>query len=373
LVLNNSNELVVGGALQVGDSTSASYSRFGATGTSYASTISTSDDLLISGDLEIDGQVWLDANASVSGDLEVGGTISGDGSGLSGVHGDPAGSDGQIQYNNGGVMGGTAQLYWDDANNYVGIGDSTPEVEFEVVGAASISGNLDTWGTFTANTAASHSFAGDLDIGDDLVITGDLSWGTMSTTVDISDNTNLAVTGPLRLAGDTLDIDYASASGDGYLTSSDWTNFNSAYDWKTTSESFYDTAYTERGSQIAGNQLTWNGTQLDVDDPFTVTHLNFTTASGSGNLDLSGIFTADSSASHSFAGDLAIGDDVTVADALTVSGITDLANVSSFTLTGTETLGATYWHSPRSYLSFECSWRYLSPRNHSLRNNFHLF
>jgi len=40
------NELIVGGALQIGDSTSASYSRFGTANTGHG--LSTSDDLLIS-------------------------------------------------------------------------------------------------------------------------------------------------------------------------------------------------------------------------------------------------------------------------------------------------------------------------------------
>ena len=30
-------------------------------------------------------------------------------------------------------------------------------------------------------------------------------------------------------------------------------------------DTLWDTAYAERGSQIAGTNLTWNGTQLDVD------------------------------------------------------------------------------------------------------------
>src|SRR3989338_11705202 len=44
----------------------------------------------------------------------------------------PAGSDSQVQYNNGGSMGGAAQLVYDDTNTYVGIGTSTPWGEFSV-------------------------------------------------------------------------------------------------------------------------------------------------------------------------------------------------------------------------------------------------
>jgi len=43
-----------------------------------------------------------------------------------GGSGSPGGSDGQIQYNNGGSFGGAAQLYYDDVNDRVGIGTSSP-------------------------------------------------------------------------------------------------------------------------------------------------------------------------------------------------------------------------------------------------------
>lgn len=52
-----------------------------------------------------------------------------------GVAAAPAGSDGQIQYNNGGSTGGDANLYWDDSNNRVGIGTSTPDNTLHVKSA----------------------------------------------------------------------------------------------------------------------------------------------------------------------------------------------------------------------------------------------
>lgn len=39
--------------------------------------------------------------------------------------GTPGGSDGQVQYNNGGSFGGASQLYWDDINLRLGIGSGT--------------------------------------------------------------------------------------------------------------------------------------------------------------------------------------------------------------------------------------------------------
>ena len=46
----------------------------------------------------------------------------------------PAGSDGYVQYNNGGAFGGASSLYYDDGTNYVGIGTSSPSNKLDVVG-----------------------------------------------------------------------------------------------------------------------------------------------------------------------------------------------------------------------------------------------
>ena len=52
-----------------------------------------------------------------------------------GVTAAAAGSDGQVQYNNGGTAtGGASGLYWDDANDRVGIGTSTPAYTLDVHG-----------------------------------------------------------------------------------------------------------------------------------------------------------------------------------------------------------------------------------------------
>ena len=44
----------------------------------------------------------------------------------------PAGSDGQIQYNNGGALGGASQLYFDDSTARLGVGTSSPGGEIEI-------------------------------------------------------------------------------------------------------------------------------------------------------------------------------------------------------------------------------------------------
>jgi hypothetical protein len=43
-----------------------------------------------------------------------------------------AGSDGQVQYNNGGSFGGASALYYDDVNSRVGIGTTTPDSLLEI-------------------------------------------------------------------------------------------------------------------------------------------------------------------------------------------------------------------------------------------------
>lgn len=59
----------------------------------------------------------------------------------SGGGGSPGGSDGQVQYNNGGAFGGASSLYYDDVNNRVGIGTSTPAEVLDVSGNIAMSGN----------------------------------------------------------------------------------------------------------------------------------------------------------------------------------------------------------------------------------------
>lgn len=57
-------------------------------------------------------------------------TVSGGGG-----SGTPGGSDGQIQYNNGGAFGGATQLFYDDSNNRVGINSATPTEVLDVIGS----------------------------------------------------------------------------------------------------------------------------------------------------------------------------------------------------------------------------------------------
>ncbi len=50
--------------------------------------------------------------------------------------GAPGGSDGTIQYNNGGSFGGMLNTFWDDVNNSIGFGSTTPWAKFSITETA---------------------------------------------------------------------------------------------------------------------------------------------------------------------------------------------------------------------------------------------
>lgn len=58
--------------------------------------------------------------------------------GITGGSATPAGSDGQIQFNNSGAFGATSTLFWDKVNRFLGIGTSTPGYPLTVVGTSSL-------------------------------------------------------------------------------------------------------------------------------------------------------------------------------------------------------------------------------------------
>ncbi len=84
------------------------------------------DCLIISGSGAISSSLNVSASA-----------FYGDGSNLENITAtaSPAGSDGQIQYNNGGSTGGAASLYWHDDSNRLGIGTSNPSRQLDIEGA----------------------------------------------------------------------------------------------------------------------------------------------------------------------------------------------------------------------------------------------
>jgi hypothetical protein len=64
------------------------------------------------------------------------GKVTGDGSGLTGIAAAPAGSNTQVQFNNSGTMGASANLVWDNTNGSLGIGTTSPNYNLHVVGSA---------------------------------------------------------------------------------------------------------------------------------------------------------------------------------------------------------------------------------------------
>ena len=81
------------------------------------------------GDASNVAKIEVDATGRITGISSV--SISGGGGG----GGTPGGSDGQIQYNNGGAFGGATQLFYDDSNNRVGINSATPTEALDVIGS----------------------------------------------------------------------------------------------------------------------------------------------------------------------------------------------------------------------------------------------
>ena len=81
--------------------------------------------IIAKGSSQVEG--GLEVTGAITGSV-ISGSFVGDASGLINITAisEPAGADGQIQYNNGGVTAGTAGLYWDDVNSRVGIGTTSP-------------------------------------------------------------------------------------------------------------------------------------------------------------------------------------------------------------------------------------------------------
>ena len=92
-----------------------------------------------------------------------------------------AGADGSVQYNDNGVVSGAANFFWNKVNQKVGIGTSTPNVELDVVGSSSITGDL-TVDTNTLKVDSTNNYVGvltaspgfPLDVNGNAFIRGDV-------------------------------------------------------------------------------------------------------------------------------------------------------------------------------------------------------
>jgi hypothetical protein len=77
---------------------------------------------------------YTSANITVDADGRITAAANGSGGG-----GTPAGSTGQIQYNNAGAFGASSNLFWDIADSELGVGTATPAARIHAVGAGTIS------------------------------------------------------------------------------------------------------------------------------------------------------------------------------------------------------------------------------------------
>jgi hypothetical protein len=82
-------------------------------------------------------------------------SFSGNTLNASGGGGSPAGSTGQVQYNNAGVFGASSNFNWDNTNSRLGIGTATPGASLQINGAGATSG---TSSLLINNSGASELF-----------------------------------------------------------------------------------------------------------------------------------------------------------------------------------------------------------------------
>ncbi|MBU0673006.1 MAG: hypothetical protein KJ732_08280, partial [Candidatus Margulisbacteria bacterium] len=149
----------------------------------------------ITGD-DLAGDINITTTGSISATSLVG-THYGDGSNLSGVPMTPAGSDGQVQYNNSGILGGATNLYYDDATGLVGVGTSDAEANLTVQGTFEVR-DLSHISLFTISQS------------------GKISLGDTSSTSYYDDNIWRLGSAPL-------------ASSPIFTTRTAWGNFDSSY------------------------------------------------------------------------------------------------------------------------------------------------
>lgn len=175
-------------SIQVSGTTGASvaWSRFGTGAANRTAEIDSANDLYITGALEVDGKSFFDGTASVASHFEVGGTAS-----VSGVvyltNGQirpGAGGDSTTAFRFQNAAGTTTVLTIDTTNNRVGVG-KTPSTIFDVKGTASaaygfFNGSLQAAGTtgvsvsysrFGTNTTGN---TGEMNAANDLLISGSL-------------------------------------------------------------------------------------------------------------------------------------------------------------------------------------------------------
>jgi hypothetical protein len=144
----------------------------------------------------------------------------------------------------------------------------------------------------------------ELDAADNVVIKGDkvqiFTSGDIDDYIEITTVSNVPTIGTvgacnlkITASSGIIDFDDETRTGTGGVI---WDGGNSAQ---------ANTAFAERGSQIAGTNLTWDGSELDVDDAFLVNDANDSTT---GILTATGFIVGDNQTAEWGAGDGAGGD-----------------------------------------------------------------
>lgn len=122
---------------------------------SFLNLVSVSSDLVVTGALSASSGSFTASGPSqfslkTSSGVSVGGTggvyapffsgsFYGSGAGITGITAAPGGSSGQVQFNNGGVMGGASKLSYDAVNGRLGIGTAAPQSDVQISGPSGTS------------------------------------------------------------------------------------------------------------------------------------------------------------------------------------------------------------------------------------------
>ncbi|MEK7506917.1 MAG: NYN domain-containing protein, partial [Patescibacteria group bacterium] len=224
------DELIVTNAGQFGGTATVAYSRFGTSTTGYTNFITTTNDVLISGNLEIDSEVFFDSAASISGNFQTAGRF---------ILGD-SGDTGSIDTSD-----------WDisSAGNLSGIGTIAADGAYTQTGTGANTFSGAT--TFSAGGTA-------LTVNNNATVTGNLGVGTVPTTKFEVQGTASA---SYLLTGNTLQVGgFASAAYNRFGTATATSSLLSASNdllisgnLEIDSEVFFDSAASISGNfQTAG-------------------------------------------------------------------------------------------------------------------------
>ncbi|MDO8715536.1 MAG: hypothetical protein Q7J73_01830, partial [Dehalococcoidales bacterium] len=287
---------LTGNTIQVGGYSSAAYSRFGTDTTGHASDIDTINDLLISGALEVNGNVFFDGKASISDNFQTAGRfIFGD----NGDTGEINTSDWDIS--NTGALTGISGITNDGSYTQTGTSANALTGLTSFSGGASSSTGFEiTTGNLGINAGVTTDTR--LEVGGTASISGATTLAGQTYTWPSSQTTN----GFLKTDGSGL-LSWSTAFSGTIASLSQ--NFDPATD---NQYDLGDPNYRWRtgyfGTSLGINNGNTLDTTLEVGGTASVSGNAFfgSKASISSNLQISGRFIADTAASHSFAGDLTV-------------------------------------------------------------------